>query len=223
MTPPMAFDYPASGLAIAAILVGAAGFLPALLAKEQKVSQLRQAWIDSLREDLAEFIVTMQVVLELTRVRQAAQGEQKAMEHFLSAQAELRKALALYYRIRLRLNPRDHKELLDGLTEVANLFSGKREWGEAFAESNIGRIFEGVLDASQGVLKGEWRRVKRGEPLFAVVKYGACALLVAGLAAAALYASKHLEVSWREPSPAAAQSPVPAGTAAGVTPKPVNP
>jgi hypothetical protein len=42
------------GPVIAAIITGAIAFLASVLSKEQKTSEFRQAWIDALRNDLAE-------------------------------------------------------------------------------------------------------------------------------------------------------------------------
>lgn|SRR6266446_644807 len=51
--------YPAIGAVMAAIIAAGISFLVTVLAKEQKTSEFRQAWIDALRKDLSEFIATV--------------------------------------------------------------------------------------------------------------------------------------------------------------------
>jgi hypothetical protein len=53
---------PILGPIVAAVIAGAVAFLASVFSKEQKTSEFRQAWIDSLRNDLSELIsITLQI------------------------------------------------------------------------------------------------------------------------------------------------------------------
>ena len=47
-------SYPAVGTICAALIAGLISFVVTVLAKDQKISEFRQAWIDALRSDAAE-------------------------------------------------------------------------------------------------------------------------------------------------------------------------
>ncbi len=46
----------AAGAILAAVIAGAFSFLSLVMSKEQKVSEFRQDWINSLREDICKFV-----------------------------------------------------------------------------------------------------------------------------------------------------------------------
>ena len=64
---------PASAIMVA-FIAGLFSFLNLVLSKEQKVSELRQAWIDGLREDLAAHIAAVFNVKYLDEAYQQQHG-----------------------------------------------------------------------------------------------------------------------------------------------------
>jgi len=53
---------PILGPIVAVVIAGAVAFLASVFSKAQKTSEFRQAWIDSLRNDLSELIsITLQI------------------------------------------------------------------------------------------------------------------------------------------------------------------
>jgi hypothetical protein len=50
------------GAIVAALVAGLFSFFNLVLSKEQKLSELRQDWIDGLRNDLAEHIAAIQAI-----------------------------------------------------------------------------------------------------------------------------------------------------------------
>ena len=163
---------------LAAIIAGTIAFLSAILSKEQKTSEFRQSWIDSLRNDLADFVGETAVLV--------AYGIDKGqlgadLTAFLDAHYDgVCKAAAAYHRILLRLNPVEHKELLGSLRIAYLLYAGEGELTTVAVE----QVLEKVVANGQVVLKTEWKRVKRGEAAYFLTKYGA--LLVALFALAKL-------------------------------------
>jgi len=49
----------AFGAIVAAVIAGSFSYLNLITSKEQKVSEFRQAWIDSLRESIAQYISSL--------------------------------------------------------------------------------------------------------------------------------------------------------------------
>jgi hypothetical protein len=165
------------GPIVAAIIGGAVAFLASVFSKELKTSEFRQAWIDSLRNDLAELIsIALQLGDEIIVRHKAGEDTQAIKAHLRSKEAEFLRLEACQARIRLRLNPKEHQVLL-GLVKAISEPSDHDAKAEA------------LIAESQRVLKAEWKRVKRGEPVFRVTKW--LSLIVCGtalgIAAALLY------------------------------------
>lgn len=185
--------YPALGSVIAALVAGAVGFVSTVLSKEQKTSEFRQAWVDALRTDISDVIGFIEGFSGFLHYKEARHGT-KEMQKFLNdSSKEITKAIATYYRIRLRLNPKEHKALIDALETALSVLSGKVPYRDREA---ISKTVEAVANESQAVLKKEWRRVKRGETPFFITKYVSLALLVASAILLAVYLTGRLSITW---------------------------
>jgi len=111
---------------VVAIIAGAFSFLGLVLSKEQKVSELRQAWIDGLREDLAAHISAVFAVSYLVEAYEY-EHEKPSLVNLSKAIKEPHTTAAVtFHRILLRLNPDDkniaHKELIAELKKNEGLF-----------------------------------------------------------------------------------------------------
>ena len=102
----MRFDWGFNELSALFLVAG----LNAILTKEQKTSEFRQMWIDALRNDLADFVGETEVFMAYA-IYKKGRGE-SGTEFFDAHNEALRKAAAAYHRIRLRLNPEEHQQLL---------------------------------------------------------------------------------------------------------------
>jgi hypothetical protein len=135
--------------ALAAILVSP--FVTLSVAKRQiraqTISGNRQAWINSLRDDLAEFL-SLVFSLRLKGI---------PSERFLELAQRLR---LVQSRIKLRLNPseQDHVSLI-ALVERAVVLAIRANDTDASAAA---KASDEIVDLSQSVLKREWERVKAG-------------------------------------------------------------
>jgi hypothetical protein len=120
------------------------------------VSTSRQAWIDKLRDSIAEFQSLLWVLREPQGVLQTDREREQV-------QQRRQQALFLRSRIALLVNPAeaDHKQLL-GLLDQA--FSISLAAGED-ARKELGRTQHNITEVAQGLLKREWVRVKEGEPI----------------------------------------------------------
>lgn len=152
------------GVVTASIIAGFFSFVSLVLAKEQKVSEFRQQWIDSLREDLSQFISKLMTMKDVKKNIVLAKEKEQEPDFFLSDVKELHTGISeAYTRIILRLNPNDNcsysKDLTESLNKINKLMKEK-QWNE------ISSGVEELRGLSQQVLKTEWTRVKEGEPTF---------------------------------------------------------
>jgi hypothetical protein len=161
--------------AVAAITVSLVSFIvavtSAVIAKEQKVSEFRQAWINELRLDIAvTFNSAKSCIFYLECCNKAFVDKKDDKEHLdlynnSISELELKQAL-----IRLKLNPVKDKvfikinsSIIESLSEIEykkgdDNFNSQRE----IALKNINKF----TVESHSILKNEWERVKVGEKLF---------------------------------------------------------
>jgi len=111
--------WPAIGAVIAAIIGAAISFLVTVLAKEQKTSEFRQAWIDALRNDLSEFVATVDAIFSFLRVKAGRKETPEQVAAFLEEKyPDVQRMGVSYHRIMLRLNPREHTKMIAKLESV---------------------------------------------------------------------------------------------------------
>lgn len=151
--------------ALCAALIGAtATLLGLLIAKENKTSEFRQAWIDSLRDEICQFLVQFNAIYDATHARY---GDLSSKLTVLSPlYANLNEAA---FKISLRINP-DESEgqaVLAALNELQKLSVDE----ETIKSADIRPLEADLLMKSKALLKIEWGRVKSGEPVFRTVKW----------------------------------------------------
>lgn len=159
----------------AAVIAALASFLMTVLSKDQRTSEFRQAWIDALRNDIAEFDSHVGAFLSVL-----ADGRDwdkpTLIELFDKRYHELRNIESLHIRIRLRLNPSEHAELLRRLNACRGVLGPEIQ----LSISDYNELSNGLVEETQKVLKREWSRVKRGELTFVLVKRTALVIVVLG-------------------------------------------
>ena len=163
---------PILGPIVAAVIAGAVAFLASVFSKEQKVSEFRQAWIDALRSDISELVsIATQIGDEIVVRSRQGEDTESLQKHLRVREADFQRLEACKVRIRLRLNPREHRLLLEAVVAMS-------EPGDHDAKA------ESLIEESQKVLKAEWKRVKRGEPVFYVSKWLSLLIFFVALAIA---------------------------------------
>jgi hypothetical protein len=173
---------------LTACIAAAAAWLIAVLAKEQKTSEFRQAWIDSLRTELSELVAIKTHVCLLAEAKLRLGGTADLQAYILSQAPELTKAQAMYERVRMRLNPDEARNtlLLTQLKRLVDLTPG----GASHVEVNT--LADEIAASSRPILKQEWVRVKRGELTFRVTEAVALLVVILGV----VYATGHVTISW---------------------------
>lgn len=165
------------GVIMAALIAGFFSILNLIVSKEQKVSEFRQQWIDSLRQELSDH---MAAVVSLSAMREL---QSDSDEDFINTTSELQKLVtSSFMSIKLRINPDDSDEHIKTLNlEVLRLMDKGRtlfnesKWKEARLNCNE------ITVASIPMLKEEWKRVKRGEKVYVWSKRIAIGVFVLSL------------------------------------------
>jgi septum formation topological specificity factor MinE len=157
-----------AGVVIAALVAGAFSFLNLILTKEQQISQLRQNWIDALREDVSKYIAALVATEEIYWAISHVQGNDiNVLERSVETKQEHQDLAIRYSSIMMRLNPTDkslHQKNLRAKLKESKSLASEGEWKKAVA------LVDGIREEAQGTLKEEWERVKVGEPSFIKTK-----------------------------------------------------
>jgi phage tail sheath gpL-like len=132
------------------------------------IATKRQAWIDELRRDTAEYLKLAGAVWSLRRPNVlGSPDEQKKREAEIVETTRREGELGI--RIQLRLNPteQEHKDLVKLFAELKDACAKPKadasDNEQAEDMKNFGRKRYDVVDQVQKILKSEWERVKRGE------------------------------------------------------------
>ena len=169
-----------SGAILTAIIGASAATIGVVVAKDTKVSEFRQQWIDGLRQDIAKLCSTS-VALYHGNVRSALKQRVPELPG-VDTDALVEEANNLGYRIRLRLDKRKRhsQELITALDALVHLATHAQE---PFSVTN--QRVQAVLDKTDVVLEAAWTSVKKGEPRFRWTFRVAATSLALALAAAA--------------------------------------
>ncbi|UJL43895.1 hypothetical protein KDH10_001268 [Shewanella vesiculosa] len=157
--------YPALATLIAALLVFVYSFVNLLVSKDQKITEFRQDWINSIREEIAYVVATLGFLATQAERYKKEENKEKFLENSLEQFHDMAQH---FHKIQLRLNPKGkiEKQLLAKLTEIEDLIDSNKLNTDIAHEKSCD-----LISISQDFLKKEWNRVKRGELAFAIAKY----------------------------------------------------
>jgi len=160
---------------IAALITGLIALLGLIISKESKVSEFRQQWIDSLREDVSAVIAHAEGIrrscISASIGPPADAGRQSLWDTVRDDMAGIKKKSAT---IRLRLNPNEKRK---NEKEANNLIlSALKRYREVFDSSDtrlvgVDEVNEQLISATQTVLKENWNRVRRGERVYRITRW----------------------------------------------------
>jgi hypothetical protein len=143
--------------ALAAIIVApvVSFFTTRLQIRANVVSVNRQAWIDRLRDELAE-------LFELLTWQLLQRPGTLSGEEGYKYEAEKRSRIRLLMnKVRLRLNPLETDS--QALLELLNNLRDAAARGSRGEDSKFDDLMEKAVAKAQTILKTEWKRVKKGE------------------------------------------------------------
>ena len=149
----------AIGAMVAALFAGLVSLLGLIISKEQKISEFRQAWINSLQTDIASLISHANAIHsgEHAGYTSGSEAWKVVRPDFLG----INQAAA---NIRLSLNPNECESLavLRQIKNVEDLLAP----GKAVDYRRLDEIEHELVRKAQILLKKEWIRVKRGERVY---------------------------------------------------------
>lgn len=151
MDPPVIAATIAAVTALVAVIAGP--FLSFRASKNAMLGPMRQAWINSLRDAVAEFAASIYISpLELAGALSSDDGIRHQVE--LGKRTQLQLTYRLKEKICLLINPMeaDHRELV---RLVENAFAAHVE------ESSTATALRALREHTQLVLKAEWNVVKK--------------------------------------------------------------
>ena len=156
--------------AVAVVIASIIGLIvavtTAVIAKEQKVSEFRQAWINEFRSDIAlalKYAYTcsfnksqaIKYKKDITKVNNHIDLSNDAFTEF-----ELKIIL-----IKLKLNPEKDKRFISILNSALKLVgkstNDEKEYAAHFKD--VAKTYKLIESESHSILKSEWERVKLGE------------------------------------------------------------
>jgi len=177
---------PALGPIVGALVAGLFGLLGLVISKENKTSEFRQAWIDSLRADIADFTSAARSFVYFDRARRLAvkdENEEQELEYEKILADVHQKLVQAQMSIRLRVNPNEPHSAMKLLNDklLADIESIRRSLDTPDFDA-AKPVLNALHEAAAPILKAEWDRVKRGERPYVVAKWGALALSVTALA-----------------------------------------
>lgn len=160
----------------AALIAGIVSLLGLIISKEQKTSEFRQTWVDSLRSEITSYPTSFNAIADALLVTYANQNDKVAALSPLYS-----KFNEAGYAITLRLNPdEDRSRAVLSCMKRFNILAANES---DMVPAKIKPIEIDLLSASKEQLKYEWKRVKRGEPTFWITKIIAALVIVAALLA----------------------------------------
>lgn len=158
--------------AILAAMIGAMISLAGLIvAKESKVSEFRQAWIDSLRSELSSFASNLNALSDADAI-----DFESDAARFVAIKDQASKLNESYYSIALRLNVDEltSSTLRDSIIRLSLAVKDPMTWAAIDFDAEQ-RLF---IKASNALLKDEWKRVKAGEKAYRWTRELAVAVIV---------------------------------------------
>lgn len=153
--------YPAVGSVIAAAIAGAIALVSLVISKENKLSDFRQSWIDSLRVEVADLLSN---ILMIKKLVEDEESDVEKKDLFQALQIADRSLMLI--RLRLNENEPDSMRLLETIDKIENLSNGS-----SFPYEVVQKLERELISHSKQVLKTEWERVKSGEPIFKILKF----------------------------------------------------
>jgi len=148
----------------ASLIAGFISLISLIISKEQKISEFRQKWIDDLRACLTSYIVNINSISDMIRLKNS--GHDIDNSELIEAYKNLNDA-SLGIKLRINKNEYTAQELLSSMDKFEEIAQDNSE----LIPSNIKKCEDGFLNSSQELLKFEWNRVKKGEGLFLICKW----------------------------------------------------
>ncbi|WP_152613972.1 hypothetical protein [Pseudomonas sp. 11/12A] len=161
------------GVVSAALIAGAIAYAGFISTKESKVSEFRQNWINSLRDEISKYISCVDALIEHIRKDNAGKmfAPAKEMEKKLERSELYTEMLQARISILLRINDKEKKlEDFERNEKFLTLIDGIYTKFENMKFSDVHEDIILLTSASRDLLKHEWNRARDGEKKFKEAK-----------------------------------------------------
>lgn len=174
------------GAMFAAIVAGFFAFMSLIASKEQKVSEFRQDWINSLRDSLSLYISSLTYLSTLYKHYSETTNDKKnKFEMAKGVESVYSKVNSSYNDIVFRINEKEKnpegKKINDQFLKALSITRQHYNNSE-FAKAR--NSCDELREATKPLLKYEWVRVKSGEKNYRIAKYISILVLGVGIAIA---------------------------------------
>lgn len=153
----------------AAIFTGLLSLVGLIISKENKTSEFRQQWIDSLRSEVSDLVGYFEVIMiqsdffaEKIKFKVGANISKEQAEYLNTIQDTIQKIHSLHRKILLRLNPVEHIDIISILSKIEAEYNSS----SLLSRKKIEPLIISLVNATQTELKAGWEQVKAGEPVF---------------------------------------------------------
>ena len=156
---------------LVALISALIALLSLIISKEQKISEFRQEWINSLRNDISDLLsLANRVAMEASVFNEISENDGTPKLADISDRIGniFKDAYSAYHRISLNLNPKEHSELLNLIDELEKTLSNSKLLTDP---NKFTELCEKLNKEARIALKKEWIRVKKGEPIYQSTKY----------------------------------------------------
>jgi hypothetical protein len=149
----------AVGAIIAAIIGAMISLVGLIVTKEAKVSEFRQAWIDSLRTELASFASSLNALSDANVI-----DFESPKERFEQLKDHTIKLNESFFSVALRLNVNEESsdDVRSSMVKLANSVRNP----DLFVKQSFDQEQVQFIKVSNILLKKEWARVKAGENVY---------------------------------------------------------
>lgn len=174
------------GAMFAALIAGYFAFTNLVASKENKISEFRQEWINSLRNSIARYISSL-TYLSTLYIHYSARPDENRDKFEMARDVEevYARVNESYNDIIFRIN--DSEKNPEGRSLNEAFLSALYKTREHYRSNELvkaRKACEQLREVSKPLLKHEWKRVKSGEINYRIAKYLAIFVLLSGLSAA---------------------------------------
>jgi len=176
-----------ASIAVAA-LAGLFSLLNLVITKEQKISEIRRERVDSMIDDLAQYLASIDYMTGANRVW-IGQGRPNVLDHYKAVQPSIDLGSRAYTSIVLRINATDEnrsmkQERTQFLSEISALKQNMND--EKF--DDVAAAIAPLREKLKPILNNEWEKIRKGELAYRITRAVAIIIVLAGLAAAFVFA-----------------------------------
>lgn len=176
------------GAVFAALVAGFFAFTGLVAAKENKISEFRQDWIDSLRNSISCYISSLAYLATLYKhYSERPEGKKDKFEMARDVEEVYARVNESYNDIVFRINDGEKSSKGKALnTAFLSALYTTREYYNKNQMIKARVACDALREASKPLLKYEWKRVKAGELNYRVSKYFSVMVLLVGLIVASI-------------------------------------